>query len=185
MKKLLITLLSVISILPLSAKAPIGKPFAIDTVIPIENASADLLYKTANVWIAKRFRSANDVIQLNDAETAHIIGKASIKFEVDNFTWYVLSGYIRYTIDFQAKDGRFRLKINNFSHEPYRDDWRMGLIYDNGIPAGLSDEFLIAATYKEMQKRAMPLIKQEVVDNITSLLYDIIDAVYKDSDDDW
>lgn len=173
------------SFFQLNAKDPIGQPLALDTVIQVSNASATQLYNGAKVWLAKNMRSSNNVIQLEDVANAHLIGKANCAFEVKNFTWSNLSGCIWFTLDFQARDGRFRLKIYDISHESYNKTyggaWSEGLVYVNGMPENLRSGH--GKQYKEMQKRAVPMMVDYMAWIIVSLQEEITQSTSQENDD--
>lgn len=181
----LVFFLSFLSVFSLSAKDSIGYPLELDTVIQVPNVSASQLYNGAKVWLAKNMRSSNNVIQLDDVANAHLIGKANCSFDVNNFTWSNLSGCIWFTLDFQARDGRFRLKIYDISHESfnktYGGAWSEGLLYVNGLPENLRSGH--GKQYKEMQKRAVPLM----VDHMAWIIASLQDEINKTSieDEDW
>ncbi|MDR1716337.1 MAG: DUF4468 domain-containing protein [Prevotella sp.] len=75
-------------------------------VVNIENADANTLYSRAKAFFAKRYKSAKDVIQMDDISSYHIIGKAVYDYQG-------LGTLLHYTIDIQAKDSRFKYIISN------------------------------------------------------------------------
>lgn len=187
MKKflLVVTLLSV-CLSSFAKEDVIGKPMACDTVLKAEGISASQIYSGAKAWFAKNMRSAQDVIQLDDAANAHIIGKANIDFPVKSMTWHMLSGVIDFTIEIQAKDGRFKLKLYNFIHKNndkrYGDAWSEGLVYYGGKPENLRKGH--GKQYEEMQKRALPLI----IDNMARIISSLQEEIKNSADannDDW
>ncbi len=77
-------------------------------VVPAEGASAADLFVRAKTWVATEFRSAKDVIQLDDKESGQLIVKAimpeSYLSQPVNF-WF--------TTTIEVKDGRFRYTITD------------------------------------------------------------------------
>ena len=124
MKKILLLMTLMIIAFSASAKdnTP-GVPLECDTVLQAPDLTADQIYANVKTWFANNMRSANNVIQLDDAANRHIIGKANIEFKVNNMTWSSLTGSIWFTIDIATRDGRFRVKLYDFNHEALRDGW--------------------------------------------------------------
>ena len=148
-----------------------GTPIVCDTVMQAPNLTAEQIYNNVKVWFANNMRSANDVIQLDDVANKHIIGKANFGFKVNNMTWGNLSGVIRFTIDVAARDGRYRVKISDFTHEAFRDGWTEGPVYVGGPNPNVKG--LRKKQNSEMQKRAAPMC----VDNIASILVTLQEAM--------
>lgn len=141
-----------------SVSAYSQKPLECDTIVECPGITADRIYKNMKVFVAENFVSAQNVIQLDDKEDCHIICKGNIRFEVKNITWRMLDGVINFTLDLQAKDGKYRVVFKNFTHEnfdkKFGDSWCMGLVCDD-VPEGFKKG---KKQYKEMSKRAVPLI---------------------------
>jgi len=84
-------------------------------VIQVEGSKAGLLYGKAKLWFASAFRSAQDVIQLDDRENGNILGKGLIMKEEKSGltqirkTWY-------FTVKVQVKDGRYRAEIYDVTY---------------------------------------------------------------------
>lgn len=154
MNRFFLTLFFFAMILPAYSQ----KPIECDTIIECPGASADKIYKSMKYFVAENFVSAQNVIQLDDKEEHHLLCKGNIRFEVKNLTWRMLDGVINFTLDLQAKDGKYRVVFKNFTHEnfdkKFGDSWCMGLVCDD-VPNGFKKG---KKPYKEMQKRAMPLI---------------------------
>ncbi|HVW96509.1 MAG TPA: DUF4468 domain-containing protein [Mucilaginibacter sp.] len=73
------------------------------------------LYKNAKIWIANEFRSLKDVVQIDDPESGHIIGKGST---------LCTNGMLRfnYTFDIMVKDQKYQMIIKNASFYYSTDD---------------------------------------------------------------
>ncbi|WP_304685677.1 DUF4468 domain-containing protein [Muribaculum intestinale] len=167
----------------LSAKDKLpGTPLECDTVIQCPGVDAEQIYNNLRVWFADNMRSSNDVIQLDDSANKHIIGKTNIPLNVNNMTWRCLTGVIRFTIDVAARDGRFRLKMSDFSHESFTNGWTEGIVYVNGPNPNIKG--LRKKQNSEMQKRAIPLC----IDNMAMIIATMQDVVANKtsvSDGDW
>lgn len=76
-------------------------------VVNINNKSASDLYAHIKLWIAENFRSANDVIQLDDKENGVLVVKGNIPI-----TMKTLVGMYTYSMHtnfkFETKENRFR-----------------------------------------------------------------------------
>ena len=142
-------------------------PLQCDTVIQAKGLTAEQIYGKIKVWFANSMRSSNNVIQLDDINNHHIIGKANIDFEVNNMTWHSLTGTIHFTIDIAARDGRFKLKLYNFTHEAYKDGWTEGIVYVNG--GNPSVKGLRKKQNSEMCKRASKLCIERIAEIIVTL----------------
>lgn len=183
--RLFVTILvTALGIFAASAKEQLpGTPLVCDTVMQAPNLTADQIYNNVKVWFANNMRSANDVIQLDDAANRHVIGKANFEFKVNNMTWGSLTGVIRFTIDIAARDGRYRVRLSDFTHEAFRDGWTEGIVYVNGPNPNVKG--LRKKQNSEMQKRAAPLC----VDNIASILVSLQEAMSGNSssvvDEEW
>lgn len=159
-----------------------GVPLECDTVLQAPDLTADQIYSNVKTWFANNMRSANNVIQLDDTANRHIIGKANLEFKVNNMTWSSLTGIIRFSIDIAARDGRFRVKLSDFSHEAFRDGWTEGPVYVNGPNPNVKG--LRKKQNSEMQKRAGKLC-QENIDYILNSLQESMSGNSSVSDGDW
>jgi uncharacterized protein with TBP-like fold DUF4468 len=94
-------------------------PVAYSEVIKIDTTlSSNELYLRARAWFAESYRSAQDVIQMDDKENGKIIGKGNIKYTSRIFAGSGgTKGWIRYTISIQVKNGRYKYEISDFYHE--------------------------------------------------------------------
>ncbi len=76
-------------------------------VISIDNQSANDLYTHIKLWIAENFKSANDVIQLDDKENGVLVVKgiipATMKTVVGMYTYSMHTNF-----KFETKENRFR-----------------------------------------------------------------------------
>jgi hypothetical protein len=72
------------------------------------------LYTRSLDWVARSFKSANDVIQLKDPENGRIIGQGlgSATFDLGLF-----KRHFRYTMIIDVKDGKMRVSYENIRSE--------------------------------------------------------------------
>ncbi|HZK69306.1 MAG TPA: DUF4468 domain-containing protein [Paludibacter sp.] len=76
--------------------------------------TSDELYTRARSWFATAFKSANNVIQMEDKSTGIIIGKGNFSIREQ---FGLASGHVSFTIKTQVKDGRYKYWINDFVHD--------------------------------------------------------------------
>lgn len=180
---IVLLIVAVVCTIPVYAKDETpGVPLSCDTVIQVKDVSATQIYTSLRTWFADYMRSANSVIQLEDATNNHLIGKCNFDFTVNNITWKSLTGVIRVTIDVAARDGRFRVKIYDFQHEAFMNGWSEGIVYTGGPNPNISG--IRKKQNSEMQKRAEPICKV----NIAAILASMQEAVAAPSsaaDDEW
>ena len=159
-------------------------------VIQQEGKSSSEIYKTVKKWFAKTFRSAQDVIQYDEAGE-EINGKAAIVYEEKNITWTAASGLVYYNIDVKVKDGRFKVTFDNFihrsTHPRFSKEWSNGLVYGKDLTdeqlkmIGISG--LAKKQYRAIEKRLKPLCFNEIASLVASL-ETFLDQ-NKQEDDDW
>lgn len=162
------------------------KYISLDTVIQMQGVEKSKIYDGVKIWFAKNMKSSNNVIQLDDKENTHIIGKASLPFAVAGSffgNYSHLSGYIQYLIDIQARDGRFRLKMSEYYHVSYTDGWTEGWVYTEGIPE--AHRGIGANQYNQMRKRAIPLILYDMTHTVITIQKSITEQTSESKDNDW
>lgn len=77
------------------------------------NVKADKAYQNALGFFSKNFKDANSAIKLRDEKNKRIISSASIPCNALRPGYLTLDFYVRANLDFQSKDGRFRLLIED------------------------------------------------------------------------
>ncbi len=94
------------------------KPLMFSEVIPSEGRTKDQLYSAAVAWFGETFQSAKNVIDIQDREAGRIIGKPLFKYTPVIFmAGERVRGVVHYDVTIEVKDGRYRYKIDNFTHE--------------------------------------------------------------------
>lgn len=83
-------------------------------VVQVEGATATQLHSRAKLWVASSYRSAPDVVKLDDNEQHHMVLKGMHKEIYGGATtvWY------NYTLTIECKDGRYRRTIDQILYEP-------------------------------------------------------------------
>jgi hypothetical protein len=83
--------------------------FLYQEVITVEGVGAAELYSRARAWLATAYRSAKDVIQLDDAAAGRLIARGNF-----GVTYYMSDAWVRHTLTIEVKDGRFRYNLTDF-----------------------------------------------------------------------
>ena len=81
--------------------------YTIEKIVPVENISKNNLYQRGLRWLVMSYRSANNVIQLQDSINGEIIGKGNL----NTICWNKKID-VEHTIDILFKDGRFKVVVN-------------------------------------------------------------------------
>jgi hypothetical protein len=123
MKKLTI-LFSIIVLTSLNTFSQ-NKKFPIDSrtgkityaeVVNVDSVSSKVLYLRAKEWFVHSFNSAQNVIQLDDKESGKIIGKGLFNVRTVTLGDHD-AGNVKFTIEIQVKDGRYKFIITDVWHE--------------------------------------------------------------------
>jgi hypothetical protein len=82
-------------------------------VVEVPGATKDQLYTRAYEWLAKTYRSANAVIQMQDKEAGRLMGKGAALVSIKGFS----AGFVRHTLTVYLKDGRYKYVLTDLEHE--------------------------------------------------------------------
>lgn len=91
----------------------------IQKVIDVDSAKKNDLYIRAKLFFAEQFKSAKEVIQLDDKEQGIILGKGLTKISY----WNIFSKTYEdlfFTLKFELKDYKFRYTISDITHSTYK-----------------------------------------------------------------
>lgn len=90
----------------------------VDTVFALPGISKETSFIKASEWIASKYNSANDAVQLSDKEAGIIICKGMFQHEYGkSMTYGNLWGNIYYTLTIKFKDDRIKITVKDFKHE--------------------------------------------------------------------
>ncbi|MDU6663528.1 MAG: DUF4468 domain-containing protein [Bacteroides sp.] len=92
------------------------KTLSFAKVIEVENKSKNEIYSGLRIWVAENYKSAQAVIQMEDKDAGVILVKALFSYEYGKLRYSAYTGHVDYTLKLQAKDGRFRAEMSNFTH---------------------------------------------------------------------
>jgi hypothetical protein len=87
---------------------------AFQGVVLVEGASKAELRSRARAWIATTYRSANDVVQLDDVDAGTIIVKGNLG-SIWKCWGAMREDHFRHTLTLEIKDGRYRYTFDAFS----------------------------------------------------------------------
>jgi hypothetical protein len=121
MKKImmfLIVLLSTQIIAQTFHKDSLGLPalngaVGMQEVIQIDSATKKELYSRAKMWVSEAFKSANNVIQLDDADNGILLLKGITMIEVKTLVKTQMN--MRFTLKIEAKEGKYRYSLTNIT----------------------------------------------------------------------
>lgn len=92
-------------------------------VVTADGLTKDQLYSAALAWFGETFRSAKNVIEVQDREAGRIIAKPLFQYEPTIFMASArIRGVVRYSVTVEVKDGRYRYTIDGFVHEGSRGE---------------------------------------------------------------
>jgi hypothetical protein len=148
-----------------------GNSLSFEEVIQGEGKTVKELYTIIKTWVASNFKSANDVIQMDDPESGILICKGNFAYKAPGgITYRYIDGHINFTLKAQVKEGRCKITVSDFIH--FSEDlqltktWSFGLITDREKykPTGLQDNRWIK-TWSDLQT----VSKNQAQEMITSI----------------
>jgi len=86
-------------------------------VVQVDSSSKIDLYKKAKKWFVTTYKSAKEVIQLDDPENGEIIGKGNFKV-----SYYSREPFISHTISISVKDGRYKYSITDLTYSDNQNE---------------------------------------------------------------
>lgn len=91
--------------------------------IDSSTATKNELYTKAKIWITDAFKSAKDVIQMDDKDAGRIVARGVFQSPVKGMWGTPLYDYINFKITIDVKDNKYRIALTDFVHEKgtYRD----------------------------------------------------------------
>lgn len=129
-------------------------------IVEIENITKKDIYSKTIEWITLNYKSADDVIQLKDAENGKIILKGNFSTSL-----FMKQGWIKHTLIIEFKDNKFRYTYTDLSY------------YSTGSGEVLFEKSMMS------KKKVIAETNQNIESSINELTAYIKKA--KDSDDDW
>jgi hypothetical protein len=118
---------------------PTTKLITYEGVVEVPGVSKADLYTRAYAWIAKAYRSANDVIQMNDKEAGQLVAKGSMRVTARALGMDMDAGVVRHTLSIYVKDGKYKYVLTNLTHEDSRPKApSVGPLEREDLPFGMS-----------------------------------------------
>lgn len=91
-----------------------------ENTITVNGIAKNELYNRAKKWTAENFKSAKDVIQLDDKESGKIIIKGCIIYNAPPFNpGTAYSGSYFFTFSFDCKNDKYKYEFSSAFFEPY------------------------------------------------------------------
>jgi hypothetical protein len=124
-------------VVALAQKDPIDTvSFNYSGVNIVDSASAKTLQARARVFVTENFKSAKDVIQLDDQDAGVMIVKGNIVPIVKSaLAGTQEAGYVNFMVKLQFKDGKYKYTLSDFNHEGNRNNIKDGGSLANIKPA--------------------------------------------------
>lgn len=85
-------------------------------VVQVDGTNSETLFTRAREWFAYSFKSAQNVIQMEDKEAGKLIGKGASSVTIKAMGGEFPGGYIDFTVSIQVKDGRYKYDLTDFKH---------------------------------------------------------------------
>lgn len=118
---------SVIQIMPL-----VDSMVVYTEVIKVDSTTKEELYNRAKRFFVETYKSANDVVQLDDKENGEIIGKGIFKVMYNQGIAGMQPTSVYHTISVAVKDGRYKYEIRELIIDYYSSGSRIGTSYIPG-----------------------------------------------------
>lgn len=97
-----------------------------ELVVELKGKTKAEIFEKAHVWFGLTFVSANDVVQHANPKTGRLIGSAINTIYLDGGMTQVPQKY-RYRIIVDAKDGKARIRLGDYTHAQYGNEPEYGM----------------------------------------------------------
>lgn len=87
----------------------------VSQVVEVNGHTQKQIFDASKIWMAKNFKSANDVIQYSDLSTGTIVGKGSMQYPCSGAMDCMANAkdLVTFTIKIDTKDNRARVSFND------------------------------------------------------------------------
>lgn len=89
-----------------------AKQTSIENVADVPGQSKDQIYTASKIWLAETFRSAKEVIEVDDKAAGVIIGNGQIIYPCSGMSC-VLTQTIKFTLRIDIKDAKYKTTFSN------------------------------------------------------------------------
>lgn len=133
----------------------------------VDSVPARILYSRAKLFAAENFKSAKDVIQMDDSEAGLLLMKGNIipvikGALIGNFE----AGFVHFTMKVQVKDGKYKYTLSDFEHENFGNYRSNGGSLTNRKPA--CGTFYLTKNYWHQIKEQTDMHAQALIDALKS-----------------
>lgn len=140
----------------------------VSQIVEIPNMQQKQIYDASKIWIAKSFKSANSVIQYEDASTGTIVGKGSMDFPCSS-NWDCMAHAnenIFFTLKIDTKENKARLTFSDLLVKTGRKVVGSSVIQGNEVPVYIrKDKEKIESGLKKLIQQYEVEIKQAPSDS--------------------
>lgn len=145
-------------------------------IVTVDSINKIKLYNNVKKWFIEQYRSAKDVIQLDDKENGEVIGKGF--FETNWQYTFVDERKVNvwHTVKIYLKDNKFKYEITNFTLKYYVE----GSMYS----AGKNVEEAIENFGKDRERNTKKYFAQ-VDAEVTSIISSLLNFMKAPPKDDW
>jgi hypothetical protein len=132
------------------------------------SGSNDELFLRSKKWLVNAFRSAKDVIQLDDKESSKLMGKGSDSYYFEEgFNKWPVTSIIYFTLQIDIRDNKARIRIFNIEEGKERDVAKP------------------IETYEYYPKKIKPKIEQKINEKMLGLLASFKTGISKSATDNF
>ncbi len=139
-------------------------------VVKVDSSNYKELYVRAHEWFADTFKSAKDVIQLDDKEAGKIVGKGNVEVSDNNnhnsLVYLPWTGTVDFTVEIQTKDARYKYAFSKFT-------------YTNDEGGYAEDLRLIDPFKKGMYQKRLNMQWLDIKQNTNTIILGIINSLKK------
>jgi hypothetical protein len=180
-------------------------------VIEVKGKTADQLYSSAREWFALTFKSANDVLQMDDPIAGKLIGKGSTYVSESYVSGkgltaipITLEWYPNFSIKVEVREGRYKCDISDItitssapvigtSKIPFQNYLDNIDYYENGSdpewltenpPQGIKLKKAMAKNVAMENLATLKMIRR-TQEQIKALMNDLKTTMIKQAKDDW
>lgn len=152
-------------------------------VVKIPGATTESLYSSGREWFVTTFKSADDVLQMDDRTAGKLIGKAYSEIPVGSGI-SATTTRLYYTVKLYFKEGRYKYEFTDLYYLAYANQY-------NTNPQNTPVESIIIDYLKKKNGKVRTLnaqYKTETVKTMKRMIENIRMAIAKETaadDDDW
>lgn len=149
-------------------------------VVQVDSLSKDEIFIRANSWIVKTFKSAKDVIQLNDKDAGKIICKTLTSATIGKGFNKITMDPVFFLITIEVRPGRYRIMASEFIHQ-----YNINLGYTNTTGENLLESYYLLKEPTKKEFEANIAIAEIISNNIYDIFGSASYEITKNVDDNW